>query len=68
MPKVRSVSVPTAPSSGCQKLGQPVPLSNLVSEAKSGSAQPAQAKVPLRCSSRSGLVNGRSVASSRSTA
>ena len=27
-----SSEVPTAPSSGCQKLGQPVPLSNLVFE------------------------------------
>ena len=48
-----------APSAGCgptldrprsaarsQKLGQPVPLSNLVAELNSGSAQPAQTKVP----------------------
>jgi hypothetical protein len=32
----------TALSSGRQKLGQPVPLWNLVSEEKSGFAQPAQ--------------------------
>ena len=37
---------PTALSSGCQKLGQPVPLSNLVSDENSGRSQPAQAKVP----------------------
>src|SRR6201981_2725074 len=48
-------------SSGFQKLGQPVPLSNLVSEENSGRSQPAQAKVPLRCSFRSGLDQGRSV-------
>jgi hypothetical protein len=34
----------------------------------SGNAQPAQAKVPTRCSLLSGLVKGRSVAASRSTA
>ena len=28
-----SVSVPTAPASGAEKLGQPVPLSNFVSDA-----------------------------------
>jgi hypothetical protein len=32
MPNERSSSSPTALSSGCQKLGQPVPLSNFVSE------------------------------------
>ena len=31
-------------------LGQPVPLSNLVSDENSGSSQPVQAKVPLRFS------------------
>src|SRR3954447_7844905 len=61
MPKVRSLVSPTAFSSGCQKLGQPVPLSNLVSEENSGRSQPAQAKMPLRCSFNSGLDPGRSV-------
>src|SRR3954469_22894316 len=65
MPKVRSLVSPTALSSGFQKLGQPVPLSNLVSEENSGRSQPAQAKVPLRCSLSSGLVQGRSVPSWR---
>ncbi len=39
-----------------KKLGQPVPLSNLVSDENSGRSQPAQAKVPLRFSALSGLV------------
>ena len=60
--------MPTALSSGAQKLGQPVPLSNLVSEENRARSQPAQPKVPSRCSSSSGLVNGRSVAACRSTA
>src|SRR5471030_1412702 len=67
MPKVLSVVAPTAWSSGFQKLGQPVWLSNLVLDENSGSAQPAQANLPARCSSLSGLVNGRSVPSRRST-
>ena len=56
MPKEASRSLPTASSSGAQKLGQPVPLSNFVSDEKSARPQPAQAKVPRRCSSFSGLV------------
>jgi hypothetical protein len=60
--------VPTALGSGCQKLGQPVPLSYFVLEEKSGSLQPAQAKIPARCSFRSLLDPGRSVDSLRSTA
>ncbi len=67
MPKVVSRSSPTASCSGAQKLGQPVPLSNLVEEENSGSAQPAQVKVPRRCSLLSGLLNGRSVLCRRST-
>ena len=35
MKKLRSVEVPTPPSSGRKKLGQPVPLSNFVSLSKS---------------------------------
>src|SRR5262245_60508476 len=68
MPKVKSVSCFTAFSIRAQKLGQPVPLSNLVSEAKSGSSQPAQTNVPWRCSLFRGLVKGRSVSASRNTA
>ena len=49
------------------KLGQPVPLSYLVVDEKSGCAQPAQTKVPAPCSSLSGLEKGRSVFSSKST-
>src|SRR2546427_334178 len=41
MNKVLSVDVSTACSTGAQKLGHPVPLSNFVSEEKSGSPQPA---------------------------
>ena len=60
--------VPIAPSSGAQKLGQPVPLSNFVVDENRSRSQPAQVKLPRRCSVSSGLVNGRSVALSRSTA
>ena len=61
MPEELSSSVPIAFSSGAQKLGQPVPLSNLVVEEKRSRSQPAQTKLPRRCSSRSALVKGRSV-------
>src|SRR5688572_27129831 len=47
--------------------GQPVPDSYFISEVKSGSPQPAQAKMPGRFSALSGLTPARSVASSRST-
>src|SRR4051812_19083340 len=67
MKKLVSLEVPTASPSGCQKLGQPVPLSNFVTEENSGSAQPAQAKVPLRFSRLSGLEPARSVPCWRST-
>ncbi|MNC88835.1 hypothetical protein D3C83_46990 [compost metagenome] len=50
-----------------KKLGQPVPDSNFISEVNSGSPQPAQAKMPGRFSSLSGLEPARSVDSSRST-
>ena len=43
------------------KLGQPVPLSNLVVDENKSCAQPAQVKVPERCSSLSGLLKGLSV-------
>src|SRR6266404_5796706 len=61
IPNVVSLVSPMALSSGCQKLGQPVPLSYLVSEENSGRSHPAQAKMPLRFSFRSGLEPGRSV-------
>jgi hypothetical protein len=57
----------TALSMGFQKLGQPVPLSNLVVDEKRSRAQPAQANTPARCSSLSGLVNGVSVPALRRT-
>jgi hypothetical protein len=46
----RSVVVATAPGSGFQKLGQPVPLSNFVFDEKSGCRQPAQRYRPARVS------------------
>src|SRR6516225_12045006 len=52
---------------GAKKLGQPVPLSNLVSERKSGRSQAAQANRPGRCSLSSALEYGRSVPRCRST-
>jgi len=61
IPNVVSLVSPMALSSGFQKLGQPVPLSYLVSEENSGRSQPAQAKMPLRFSFSSGLEPGRSV-------
>src|SRR5271165_5722070 len=61
----RSSFVLTALSKGAQKLGQPVPLSNLVADEKRSREQPAQAKVPRRSSCRSGLVKGGSVPSLR---
>src|SRR5215469_11157986 len=56
------------PSIGAQKLGQPVPLSNLVLEENNGKPHPAQRYVPGRYSLFSGLVQGRSVSRRRSTA
>src|SRR5215208_1068580 len=50
------------------KLGQPVPLSNLALDSNKDKLHAAQRKVPFRFSSLSGLENGRSVASSKSTA
>ena len=47
--------------------GQPVPLSNFISEVKIGRPQPAQTNTPGRFSRSSGLVPARSVPSSRST-
>src|SRR6476469_4106672 len=67
MTKALSTEVPIAVGRGWQKLGQPVPLSNFVSEENSGRSHPAQANVPLRFSALSGLVPARSVPCLRST-
>src|SRR6516165_6354739 len=53
--------------SGAKKLGQPVLLSYFVSDENSGRSQPAQANVPLRFSSLSGLEPAGSVRCRRST-
>src|SRR6266542_4489881 len=53
--------------SAAQKLGHPVPLSNFVSDEKTGRPQPAHRYTPARCSLFSGLDPARSVSSSRST-
>jgi hypothetical protein len=42
MINLKSTFVAIAPCSGCQKLGQPVPLSNLAFEENKGRSQPAQ--------------------------
>src|SRR5262245_26499894 len=68
MPYEVSLVVPTALSSGAQKLGQPVRLSNFVVDENRSRSQPAQAKLPRRFSCRRGLVKGRSVELCRSTA
>src|SRR5512142_51436 len=68
MPKEVSLAVPTALASGSQKLGQPVPLSNLVVEENRSSWQPAQANTPARFSCSRMLLKGGSVALSRTTA
>jgi hypothetical protein len=67
MKRVVSVSSTTALFIACQKLGQPVPLSNLVVDEKRGRSQPAQLKTPARFSLLSGLVKGVSVPALRST-
>src|SRR5579863_10224003 len=59
---------PTAPSSGAQKLGQPVWLSYFVVDEKRSRLQPAQTNTPARCSLSNGLEPGRSVLLCRSTA
>jgi hypothetical protein len=50
MKKLRSIDVPTALSSGAQKLGHPVPLSYFVADEKSGCAHAAHKNVPRRVS------------------
>src|SRR5882672_5564530 len=46
---------------GCQKLGQPVPESNLALELNSGSSQATHSKTPCSWISLSGLEKGASV-------
>src|SRR5580704_7525383 len=50
---------------GAQKLGQPVPDSNLVSELKSAVSQQMQRNTPLSCTFRSSPVPGVSVPARR---
>jgi hypothetical protein len=64
---LKSLLVSTCRGMGSTKLGHPVPLSNLAPEVKSGNPQAAHTKVPSRFSSMSGLLQGRSVPSSKST-
>src|SRR5215472_318961 len=52
---------------GSQKLGQPVPESNLVSERKSSAPHPAQEYTPLSFTCTYLPVKGRSVPALRST-
>src|ERR1035437_1535981 len=60
--KLRSSSVFTAFGAiGCQKLGQPVPESNFVSELKSGRSQHTQVYVPFAWLSQFGPLKARSV-------
>ncbi len=68
MPSDASTLVPTAPSTASEKLGQPVPLSNLAPDRKRRCPHPAQTNSPSRCSPSSGLVPGYSVSWRRSTA
>ncbi len=44
--ELSAISVMANASTGWKKLGQPVPLSNLVSDENSGSLQQMQRKVP----------------------
>jgi len=61
MNRLPSVAVSTAASSGAEKLGQPVPLSNFAADEKSGWPQPAQVNVPSRFSPFNALEPARSV-------
>src|SRR5262245_44608260 len=63
-----SLVIPRALSRRAQKLGHPVRLSNFVVEENRSSWHPPQVKVPRRFSRSKALVNGGSVALSRSTA
>src|SRR6185436_10801993 len=63
----KSFFVSNTPGMVVKKLGQPVPDSNFISEVKSGRSHPAQAKMPARFSSLSGLEPACSVPSLRIT-
>src|SRR5208282_403002 len=65
MPHESSTVLPSAPATGEVKLGQPVPLSNLVVPSNKGWPQPAQLNTPGRFSERRAQLPGRSVACSR---
>jgi hypothetical protein len=65
---LKSVDVPKAPGKAWKKLGQPVPLSYLWAELNKGKLQATHTKVPGRFSALSGLLPGRSVPCSNSTA
>src|SRR5256885_3298276 len=67
MPWLLSVRVSTAPGRVSKKLGQPVPLSNLVEASNSSAPQPAHWNSPGRFSVFSGLEPGRSVPCSTRT-
>ena len=68
MPRVRSLCSATDPgSTGRKKLGQPVPLSNLVSLPNSAWPQPAQRYTPSSWWSQYAPVKARSVPFWRST-
>ena len=56
MPSELSDRSSTAFGRAFQKLGQPVPLSNLVVDENRSCPQPAQPNTPERCSSLSGLL------------
>src|ERR1700680_4104339 len=60
-PERSSCSQTVAGSTGCQKLGQPVPESYLVSEENSGAPPHTQRYRPSPLSSQCGPVNARSV-------
>src|SRR5271169_5727598 len=68
MPKLRSVwSLTFCLAIGSQKLGHPVPESNLVSELNSAFWQHTQRKMPLACRSQYWPVKARSVPAWRVT-
>src|SRR5208283_4269730 len=68
MPRLRSVFCFTfCLAMGSQKLGQPVPESNLVAELNSALLQQTQRKMPLACRSQYWPVKARSVPAWRVT-
>src|SRR5262245_979717 len=62
-----SCSLTASLAAGAQKLGQPVPESNLVSEENSGAPQQTQLNMPARFSLLSGFEKARSVPCCRVT-